>query len=202
MFKFSVPDVGRVIMIGEPCSMQVLPSALIGPAKCTLTGDGVAPAVVGSVTTMFSPVARGERLVSAITPGEISEVKITRETGFESAGTAPGFSTCTEMTPAVAISAGKSVIVQRPEVGQFVVRGEPFTRICDDPLDVVGTKLSPCTANKKLFGAPAMTLEGRIVSMTGPDSSATVAVAEVDGLATLVATIEIAFGEGATPGAI
>lgn len=47
-----------------------------------------------------------------------------------------------------------------------------------------------------------MTLEGRIVSITGPLVRATVAAADFVGSAWLVAITEIAFGEGAAPGAV
>jgi hypothetical protein len=77
-----------------------------------------------------------------------------------------------------------------------------LTRICDMPLSVVATKFSPSRASSKLCCAPAITLDGRTVSIVGPDVTATVAVAESDGLATLVAVMLIAFGEGATVGAV
>lgn len=86
-------------------------------------------------------------------------------------------------------------------VGQFVVRGELLMRSCDVPLLVEAMKLSPWTASRKLFCGPAMMLDGRIVSITGAEVSATVAVPASDGFATLVAVTVIAFGEGATAGA-
>jgi hypothetical protein len=64
----------------------------MGPAKSTLTGEGVAPAVVGSVTMMFAPVIRGDELVREIVPGRVGGARTTTETGFERAGTTPGFS--------------------------------------------------------------------------------------------------------------
>lgn len=70
------------------------------------------------------------------------------------------------------------------------------------PLPVVATKLSPFTASSKLCCAPAITLEGKTVSMVGPDMTATVAVAVSDGFARLVTVMLIAFGEGAAPGAM
>jgi hypothetical protein len=48
---------------------------------------------------------------------------------------------------------------------------------------------------------PAITLEGRILSITGPFVIATVAEADFVGSATLVAVTEIALGEGAAVGA-
>ncbi|MGB6876887.1 MAG: hypothetical protein WBD87_12740 [Candidatus Acidiferrales bacterium] len=82
------------------------------------------------------------------------------------------------------------------------MRGELFTKSWDVPLPVVATKLSPSTASWKLCCAPAITLEGRTVSIVGPDVIVTVAVPASDGFATLVAVMLIAFGEGAAPGAV
>ena len=50
--------------------------------------------------------------------------------------------------------------------------------------------------------APAIALEGKITSMVGPDVTAMVADAVFVLSVTLVAMIEIAFGEGATVGAV
>src|SRR5690348_6199533 len=165
-------------------------------------GEGVAPAVVGSVTTRLSPAARGAEAVREMMLGELGRDVTAIVTGFESSGTAPGLETCTEMIPALATSVGSSMVVHRPDMGQLVTRGDPLMRICDELLEVVGIKFSPCTANRKLLGVPARTLEGRIVSITGPDSNATVAVADAEGSARLVAKMEIAFGDGAVAGAV
>lgn len=70
------------------------------------------------------------------------------------------------------------------------------------PLTVVGVKFSPLTASSKLCCAPAMMLEGEIVSIVGPEVIATVAVPASDGVTTLVAVIVIAFGDGAVAGAV
>lgn len=91
--------------------------------------------------------------------------------------------------------------VQRLGVGQFVVRGELLMRSCDEPLLVVGMKLRPWTASRKLLCAPATMLDGRIASITGAETNATVAVPASDGFATLVAVTLIALGDGATAGA-
>jgi len=50
--------------------------------------------------------------------------------------------------------------------------------------------------------APAIALEGKITSMVGPDVTAMVADAVFVLSATLVAMIEIAFGDGAIVGAV
>lgn len=92
--------------------------------------------------------------------------------------------------------------MQRFGVGQFVVRGKLLISICELPLVVVGMKLRPFTASRKLCCAPAITLEGRTVSIVGPDVTATVAAAVREGFAALVAVMRIAFGDGATAGAV
>jgi hypothetical protein len=50
--------------------------------------------------------------------------------------------------------------------------------------------------------APAIALDGKITSMVGPDVTAIVADAVFVLSATLVATMEMAFGDGATVGAV
>lgn len=94
------------------------------------------------------------------------------------------------------------MIVQRWGMGQLVFRGVPLTRSSEELLAAVGRKLRPWTARTKLVCAPEKTLDGRIVSITGPERSATVAVADEVGSAALVAMTEMAFGEGATAGAV
>lgn len=84
----------------------------------------------------------------------------------------------------------------------MVVRGELFSRSCEVPLPVVGVKFRPLTASSKLCCAPAMTLEGKTVSIVGPDVIATVAAAASEGVPTLVAVMVIAFGDGAVAGAV
>ena len=74
-------------------------------------------------------------------------------------------------------------------------------RSCDEPLLVVAMKLRPWTASRKLFCGPATMLDGRMVSITGAETSATVAVPASDGFTTLVAVTLIALGDGATAGA-
>jgi hypothetical protein len=54
----------------------------------------------------------------------------------------------------------------------------------------------------KLITAPASTLDGKIASISGPEVTEIVPVADFVESAWLVATIEIAFGEGAAVGAV
>lgn len=107
-----------------------------------------------------------------------------------------------DSSPATATSEGCSTIVQRLTVEQFDVRGESLTRSCDDPLPVVATKLRPFTASAKFCCVPAITLEGKTVSIVGPDVIAAVAVDTSAGFASLVAVMRMAFGEGAIGGAV
>ena len=83
--------------------------------------------------------------------GDEGAGRMMSETGLESAGGVPGFSSSMVSEPASARSEGCNVIVQVKDVEQFVVRGELLTRSCDEPLDVVGRKLRPLTARVKLF---------------------------------------------------
>lgn len=182
--------------------MQVDPSVDTMPTYSTFIADVVAPAVVGSTTVTLFPDEAGAALLREIALGGCGAGKMTTETGFESAADAPGFCSSIESTPAAATSEGCRLIVQRLTVGQLVVRGELLTRSCDVPLPVAAIKLSPFTASSKLCCAPAITLEGKTVSMVGPDMTATVAVAVSDGFATPVAVMLIAFGEGAALGAV
>lgn len=92
MLTDAVPEAGRLTMMGEPWIVHVLPSGLTGPAKSTLRGEGLAPAVVGSVTMMLAPCARGDELVSEIVPAGAGCARTIMGTGLESAGTRPGFS--------------------------------------------------------------------------------------------------------------
>jgi hypothetical protein len=54
----------------------------------------------------------------------------------------------------------------------------------------------------KLDATPAITDEGRICSIAGPLVMETLATPDLVGSATLVAITEIAFGDGATFGAV
>ncbi len=70
--------------------MHVEPSGDTIPTNSTFIGDVVAPAVVGSTTTMSFPVATGAVLVSEIALGGCGAGKITSETGFDSVVGLPG----------------------------------------------------------------------------------------------------------------
>lgn len=197
-----MPEVGRVTVIAEAWIVHVEPSAETVPTYSTFIGDVVAPAVVGSTTVMLLSAEAAAALVSEIALGCCGAGRMTNDTGFESVAGVPGFCNSIESAPAAATSEGSRVIVQRLTVRQLVVRGELLTRSCDVPLPVVATKLSPFTASSKLCCAPAITLDGKTVSMVGPDRTATVAVAVSDGFALLVAVMLMAFGEGAPLGAV
>lgn len=85
---------------------------------------------------------------------------------------------------------------------QTVPSAAPFTKITDAPPPWPATNPSPFTAKVKSAATPAITLEGKICSIAGPEVIETVAVANCDKSAKLVAITEIAFGEGAASGAV
>ena len=78
----------------------------------------------------------------------------------------------------------------------------PLRRIEEPVPALPGTKFNPCIDTGKPSIAPAIALEGRITSMVGPDVMAMVADADFVLSAMLVATLEMAFGDGATVGAV
>lgn len=71
--------------------MQLDPSGDTSPTNSTFTGEVVAPAVVGSTTTISLPVAAGTLLVSEIATGGCGAGNITTETGFDRIVGGPGF---------------------------------------------------------------------------------------------------------------
>jgi hypothetical protein len=77
-----------------------------------------------------------------------------------------------------------------------------LSKITEAELPLPATKFIPCTVNGKLITVPARTLEGRMTSISGPDVNAIEPVADFVGSALLVATMEIASGEGAAVGAL
>jgi hypothetical protein len=188
-----------VTVSGEPCTPQLFPP-VSNPMKSTLIGEDAA-AVVGSTTTMLFPVAAGCPEVSAMVSAETSNGTTTNGTRFDSAGGFPGFWICTVSVPAAATSDGFNTVVHADVVAQVVLRAAPFIRIVDAALPLPATKCVPCTDSGKLSTAPAIALDGRITSIVGPLVTATLAEADFVGSAELVATTEIAFGDGATAGA-
>ena len=85
---------------------------------------------------------------------------------------------------------------------QVVLLGVPLSRITEAEPPLPATKLAPCTAIGKLSTAPARTLDGSSVSMTGPVVSATAGTdTDPEEFAWLVATTVIALGDGAKVGA-
>ena len=92
--------------------------------------------------------------------------------------------------------------VQVVAVEHVVGRATPLRRISEPVPALPGTKFNPCTDMGKPSIAPAIALAGRMASMVGPDVMAIVADADFVLSASLVAMIEIAFGDGATVGAV
>jgi hypothetical protein len=89
-----------------------------------------------------------------------------------------------------------------PAVAQVVARGDPFNKIVDAALPLPPTKFTPWMTRGKPSTAPAITLEGRIVSMTGPLVIVTAAAADFVLSAWLVAVTVIPLGDGADLGAV
>lgn len=171
-----------------------------GPIASTSMGDPSA-AVVGSVTTKFSPVAEGDPAVSVIVSRETSKGTTTNGTTFESAPGLPGFCTCSVAVAADSTSAGLSAIEHSVADWHVVLRAVPFSKIWDAPLPLPATKFTPSTLSGNPSTAPAITLDGSTTSIPGPLVNATVAVADLVESAALVAVTAISFGEGAVLGA-
>jgi hypothetical protein len=164
-------------------------------------GDEAA-AVVGSVTTISALPAVGALAVSEIKAVEISNGTTTNGTGLEIAAGVPGFCTSTMSVPDVDTSDGLSAVAHWPAVAQVVARGDLFNKIVDAAFPLPAIKFTPWITRGKPSTAPAITLEGRIVSMTGPLVIVTVAAADFVLSAWLVAVIIIALGDGADVGAV
>ena len=109
---------------------------------------------------------------------------------------------CRVNVAGVCRSAGVSAIVQVVAVEHVVGRATPLRRIAEPVPALPGTKFNPRSDTGKPSMAPAIALDGRITSMVGPDVMAIVADADFVLSASLVAMIEIAFGDGATEGAV
>ncbi len=177
MLTVVVPEAGRVTVSGEPCAPQLFPPVR-GPMKSTLIAADSA-AVVGSTTTMSLPFATGSPALNAIASSDRSNGAITNGTGFDSACDGPGFCTWTVSVAAACTSAGVSAIVQLVAAGQVVLRGAPFRSITDPEPPLPATKFIPWTVNGKPSTAPAITLDGRIREISGPDVSAIVLVPDI-----------------------
>ena len=132
---------------------------------------------------------------------ETSNGTITNGTGFESTDGVPGFCTWIVRVAADSMSDGFRAVAQAVAAEHVVPRATPLTRIADAPAPLPATKFTPCTTSGKPSTAPAIALEGRITSITGPLVIAIAAEADSVASAWLVAITEIAFGEGADVGA-
>jgi hypothetical protein len=104
--------------------------------------------------------------------------------------------------PAAATSDGFNAVVHADVLAQVVLRAAPLIRIVEAELPLPAAKCTPWIASGKLSIAPAITLDGRMTSIVGPLDTATVADADFVGSAELVATTEIALGDGAAAGAV
>ena len=132
---------------------------------------------------------------------ETSKGTMTNATGLESRDGVPGFCTWMVSAPADCASEGFRAVAQTDALEHVVPRETPFRRIVEAELPLPATKFKPCTTSGMLSNAPAMALEGSIVSIVGPLVSAIVADADFVRSAWLVAVTKIAFGDGAMVGA-
>lgn len=193
-----VPDAGRVITIGAAPISQLF-GEMSGPMKFTLIGVEAA-AVVGSVTTSEIPEAEVCVPDSAMALGEAAAGATTNGAGFDNAPF--GFCTCTISVPVAATSKGFSAVAHADDEAQLVARAAPLNRITEAEEPLPATKFRPSTSSGKPSTAPAVTLDGKTVSIVGPVFTATTAVSMPGGVDCVVATMAIAFGEGAVPGAV
>jgi hypothetical protein len=193
------PDAGRVMLNGDAPNPQLLPPVRRPIESTSMAAE--AAAVVGSVTVMSIPFATAFAAVREIMLSVTSKGTMTRGTGFESIPGAPGFCTSIVSVLADCTSAGFNAVAQLVAEVQVVPRGVPLIRIVEAVAPLPATKFCPESASGNPSTAPAMTLDGRMTSITGSLVSAIVAAADFVGSARLVAITEIALGEGATGGA-
>ena len=172
-----------------------------GPSKSTSSATETA-AVVASTTVMSFFTAVGCEGLSAMTSSEASNGTTANGTGLERSAGAPGLEIWRVKAAAVCRSAGVRTIAQAVAVEHVVGRALPLRRIVEPVPALPGTKFNPRTDTGKPSIAPAIVLDGRITSMVGPDVMAIIADADFVLSAWLVAMIEMAFGEGATVGAL
>lgn len=140
--------------------------------------------------------------LSGIVSVDTSKGTITNGTGFERAEGVPGFCTWTVSEPDDWTSEGLRNVVHVVGDVHVVPRAAPLRRITEAELPLPATKFTPWTESGKPSTAPAIALEGRIVSITGPLVRATVAEEDFVESAWLVAITETAFGDGGAPGAV
>jgi hypothetical protein len=167
--------------------------------KFTFIGE-LDAAVVGSETASTIAVEAGWDVERLKTAGDTVSGEITKGTGFESAPL--GFRIWSVSVSGELTSAGVSAMTHELADGHVVVSAVPFRRIAEADAPLPATKFKPCSSSGKPSTVPAVTLEGRIVSIVTPLVIETVAAAFWAGFESVVATIEIAFGDGACGGAV
>jgi hypothetical protein len=192
-----VPDAGRVTVIGAAPIVQLPP--LIAPMKLTLIGE-LDAAVVGSGTVSAIEFIPCCAALSSKPDAELVSGATTNGTGFESAPF--GFRTCTVSKLADATSEGFSGVAHESAVEHVVARAVPLIMMVDADVPAPAAKFSPSISSGKPSTAPALTLEGKIVSIVTPLVIATVAVNVCGGVESVVATTEISLGDGALDGAV
>ena len=192
-----VPEAGRVTVIGAAPIVQLPP--LSAPMKFTLIGE-LDAAVEGSAATTLIELIVCCAELSFNPEAEISIGTTTKGTGLESAPL--GFWIWIVNVPAEARSDGLSGVAHEFAVGHVVARALPLIKMIDADAPLPATKCSPSSSRGNPSTAPALTLDGKIVSIVAPLVIATVAANACGGVEASVAITEIAFGDGALDGAV
>jgi hypothetical protein len=192
-----VPEAGRVTVMGAAPIVQL--PLLNAPIKFTLIGE-LDAAVVGSVATNWIELIVCCAKLSCNPEAELASGTTMKGTGLESAPL--GFWTWTVNVPAETTSDGLIGVAHEFAVGHVVARALPLIKMIDADAPLPATKLSPSSSRGNPSTAPALTLDGKIVSMVAPLVIATVAVNVCGGVESSVAITEIAFGDGALEGAV
>src|ERR1700688_4766872 len=151
------------------------------------------------MTTMSLPVAEGAPGVRAMLVAVDGGAATMNETILDVAPL--GFCTTTLKFEVLARSDELSVTEQFAADWHSVLRVLPAIRTVEPGPELVAVKLAPAILNVKP-AAPAVALEGRSDSTTGPVVMVTVADADLLTSSLLVADTLSVFGEGATAGAV
>src|SRR6267154_3371748 len=200
----AAPFTGRTTVTGFPPRPHVLFAVLNNPSAAMSRSTSLAgcetPAVVGSTTTISTPVAAGELALNAMVEVPVPSGATINETLFDLCPF--GFCSCTPTLPAVCVSVAVTAAVQAFVVGHVVVRAvPPMNKVDPAPVEVAAKPL-PSTRNVKPFASPAYTLAGCSVRMLAPVETTTFAMPNCEPSSLLIARTWIASGVGAAVGAV
>jgi len=173
-----LPPAGRCSVTGFPARVQTLFAVENGPMAATSRSTSSSavemPAVVGSTTTMFCPVATGAAVVSGMEASEEFGGATTSSTTLLCV--LPGFCTWMETAPATETSPAVTGAMHSVAEVQLVTRAVPATHIADPDELPAGTNPLPSTSSVKPCAAPAYTLAGCSAIMFAPVEMVTAAV--------------------------